>query len=132
MLHTLAAELSAREQAGLADHLAGCTECREYAALLRKLQPALTRAMHTRWDSRRPSSKSSLAIEQRWKEKKMKRQFVRLFTVAAGIGVVVLLFLFGPGCWRLSDRLNTSTGTVLVTLSLYLHPQQPQLLNPCQ
>src|SRR4030067_244224 len=94
LLHTSPAELSAREQAGLSAHLTGCPECRDYAVYLKTLQPALTRAMHTRWDSRRPSTKSSRAIEQRWKEKKMKRQTVKLITVVAWPGPVRAAVLY--------------------------------------
>src|SRR3990170_6060073 len=115
LLHTSPAELSAREQAGLSAHLTGCPECRDYAMFLKTLQPALTRAMHTRWDSRRPTTTSSRVIEQRWKEKKMKRQTVKLITVAAGLGLVVVLFLYGPGLlFSLLSRFNFSPGTSIV------------------
>ena len=56
LLNALPTELSAPEQADLAGHLTGCAECREYAGYLNTLQPTLWRAMHARWDSRRPSS----------------------------------------------------------------------------
>ena len=41
LLHALPAELSAAQQADLADHLASCPECREYAGYLKTLRPAL-------------------------------------------------------------------------------------------
>ena len=104
LLHALPAELSAAQQADLADHLASCPECREYARYLKTLRPALSRAMHAHWDSRRPLSSSSREIQQHWKEARLKHQRVRLALLLAGIGMAVLLILYGPRL--LSSLLN--------------------------
>jgi anti-sigma factor RsiW len=100
LLHARSADLSSDQRADLADHLAGCVECRAYAGDLRTLQPALAKAMHTRWDSRRPSSAPSRAIQQRWEYARRKQQTVRLFAVLAAIGAVILLIFTARRCSR--------------------------------
>ena len=96
LMHSRDEDLSAAQQAALTNHLAGCNDCRVYADDLRVLQRVLVRAMHTRWDSRYPTATSSRAIQQRWKEKQMKRESGKFIAVIAGIAVVVILVLFGP------------------------------------
>ncbi len=99
-------DLSANQQAELANHLAGCPECQAYAADLRSLQRVLVRAMDARWDYWHPSPAASQAVQRRWKEKKMKRQTVKLIAVVVGIAAVLLLIFYGPGllpiilCWK--------------------------------
>ncbi len=97
LLHIPDKDLSAVQQADLANHLAGCPECQMYAADLRKLQQVLIRAMDTRWDNWYPSTTSSHAIQRRWKEEKMKRKTVKLIAVLACLVAIIALITYGPG-----------------------------------
>jgi hypothetical protein len=54
LLHEGRSRLRALEQAELERHLAGCAECRGYAAHLAAAEPAIINALHARWDGVRP------------------------------------------------------------------------------
>ena len=55
LLHHGRPGLANKEAAALDAHLAACAECRAYAADLDVLAPALTRALHARWDHQAPA-----------------------------------------------------------------------------
>src|SRR5688500_16544049 len=53
-LHTGRRWLDNKAAAALDAHLADCADCRAYAADLSVLEPAVTRALHARWDGVQP------------------------------------------------------------------------------
>src|SRR5260221_8209908 len=96
-LHAGRFTLDRQAQAALDGHLHDCRDCRGYAAYLAAIEPALTRALHARWDNVRPpalsapddaphAAQSAPARGRRW-----------AIPILAGlITLVVVVLLAGP------------------------------------
>jgi hypothetical protein len=95
LLHEGRFRVYGAEQVELDRHLASCGECQAYASHLAAIEPALTRAMHVRWDAVRPPADSSLsdrspvAIQQ--------RAWLAPLTLAAGLALLALFVLSASG-----------------------------------
>src|SRR5688572_4497300 len=61
LLHSGRRWLDNKSAAALDVHLAACPECSAYAADLARLEPALTRALHARWDHVQPPAAPAAA-----------------------------------------------------------------------
>ncbi len=103
-LHAGQDQLNAAERAELDGHLAGCLECRSYAAELASFWPMLTHAMHARWDAPRPAPGRERRVQAQVGKRLLLWRFRSLAGpwVTAGVGIaaivllVFLLFAAGP------------------------------------
>lgn len=87
-------ELSAVESAALQAHLAACPECRAYAAQLDTLRPALTLALHGRWDAARPGAELAQKVQEQLRRRAMRKSILQSAVAVLGalaiLGVLVL------------------------------------------
>lgn len=92
--------LSFTDQAALDAHLAGCAECRAYAAELLTLEAAVTRGLRMRWEADVPLADLSLKVRMRLRRDAVRRP---LFMLAAAAGLAVLILF---AVWLGSTFLN--------------------------
>lgn len=97
-------QLSADEWAELDQHLAGCPDCRSYAAELASFWPALTRALHVRLDALQPSPDLARRVQAQvgrrlvlWRFRSLAGRWATAGVgVAAIVALIFLLFATGP------------------------------------
>jgi hypothetical protein len=123
-LHAGRDQLNTAERAELDGHLAGCPECRSYAAELASFWPMLTHALRAHWGAPRPAP----GLERRVQAQVGKRLVLRRFQrragpwVTAGVGIatvvllVFLLFATGPFAER-SQSASAPEATASITPS---------------
>ncbi len=92
-LHMRKADLNEDEVKALLDHLAGCAECRGYAASLDNLQKSLKSAFHTRWDAVQPSKSRTAGVLIRWGRDTMKARLLRYAGTAVGVLALIGLIV---------------------------------------
>src|SRR5688500_13603827 len=80
--------LDNKSLAALDAHLAECAECRAYAQHLETFEPALTRALHARWDGVEAAPATGESAAQRTRARRVHPAFV-----VAGIGLVVAVIV---------------------------------------
>ncbi len=90
-LHIRKIDLSEGELQDLQNHLAGCAECRQYAASLEHFQREVKRTFHTHWDAAQPKKSGSAGVLIRWGKETVK---ARVYTaVGTTVGVLTIIGL---------------------------------------
>lgn len=87
-------QLDRGEREALQMHLADCAECDAYRRELAALQADLTRTLHARWDSARPTADSMLRLKLRLtarnRSQRLRDTLATLTSAAALLAVIVL------------------------------------------
>lgn len=109
-LHIGREQLETGEQAALDAHLAGCVDCRVYAAEVAVRQMNLTRLMQTRWSRHHPSPAINERVQSRLRRKKWGQRFWNLTgSLAATAALAALLVGLGWLVWM--DKLTRPVPT---------------------
>jgi hypothetical protein len=90
-------DLSAEVEARLQAHLAECAECRAYADELQAVELLLTRALHARWDHRRPARALNPRLAPQPRAATWLREVIRLTGPFMQVSSFMIVFAFVVG-----------------------------------